>query len=257
MAALTTAIDEFAPDGVLDLSDEPVLGYRERMELAAVALARGFPYLGADFRLDPPIEGPPLPVPTLAVIGTGKRTGKTAISGALARLAAAARSGPGDRRDGPRRAGRAAGRRGGVRGPRSAAGAGPLGRARGVGLPRGRADHRRDHDRRATGGRRPGRGAVRDQRPGGARARRRAGGGHADPGGERFGGPARAVGRRRPRGSGDPCPSSTWLGISGRSGSCCRTWWLLLWLPAHLLGPNIFPRFAPTSAASSMIRGRS
>jgi len=88
MAALTLAIDEFAPEGVLDLSDEPVLGYRERMELAGVTLARGLPYIGADFRLDPPIGGPPFPVPTLAVIGTGKRTGKTAISGALARLAA-------------------------------------------------------------------------------------------------------------------------------------------------------------------------
>ncbi|MGZ5214526.1 MAG: cyclic 2,3-diphosphoglycerate synthetase, partial [Actinomycetota bacterium] len=88
MAALTLTIDEFAPEGVLDLSDEPVLGYRERMELAGVTLARGLPYLGADFRLDPPIDGPPLPVPTLAVIGTGKRTGKTAISGELARLAA-------------------------------------------------------------------------------------------------------------------------------------------------------------------------
>ena len=88
MAALGLAIDEFVPEAVLDLSDEPVLGYRERMELVGVTLARGLPYMGADFRLDPPIDGPPLPVPTLAVIGTGKRTGKTAISGALARLAA-------------------------------------------------------------------------------------------------------------------------------------------------------------------------
>jgi cyclic 2,3-diphosphoglycerate synthetase len=87
-AALTLTIDEFAPEAVLDLSDEPVLGYRDRMELAGVTLARGLPYLGADFRLDPPIVGPPLPAPTVAVIGTGKRTGKTAISGALARLAA-------------------------------------------------------------------------------------------------------------------------------------------------------------------------
>jgi len=90
-AALTAALDELASAGleaVLDLSDEPVLGYRERMELAAVALARGVPYLGADFRLDPPIFGPPLPVPTLAVIGTGKRTGKTAIAGEVARVAA-------------------------------------------------------------------------------------------------------------------------------------------------------------------------
>ena len=49
---------------------------------------RGVPYVGADFRLDPPSQGPPLPVPTLAVIGTGKRTGKTAIGGEVARLAA-------------------------------------------------------------------------------------------------------------------------------------------------------------------------
>ncbi|GBC86224.1 Cyclic 2,3-diphosphoglycerate synthetase [bacterium HR12] len=87
--ALAATIDELAPEGVVDLSDEPVLGYRERMELAAVALARGLPYLGADFRLDPPIAGPPLGAPTVAVIGTGKRTGKTAIAGELARVAAA------------------------------------------------------------------------------------------------------------------------------------------------------------------------
>jgi len=88
MAALRAAIARFEPEGILDLSDEPVLGYRERMELAAVALAAGVPYIGSDFRLDPPIAEPPLGVPTLAVIGTGKRTGKTAISGELARLAA-------------------------------------------------------------------------------------------------------------------------------------------------------------------------
>lgn len=88
-AALALAIEELRPEGVLDLSDEPVLGYRERMELAAVALARGVAYLGPDFRLDPPISGPPLDVPTIAVIGTGKRTGKTAIAGELARVAAA------------------------------------------------------------------------------------------------------------------------------------------------------------------------
>lgn len=93
-SALASAIDDLRPEGVLDLADEPVLGYRERMELAAVALARGVPYLGADFRLDPPIAGPPLSAPTLAVIGTGKRTGKTAIAGEVARVAAAAGFGP-------------------------------------------------------------------------------------------------------------------------------------------------------------------
>jgi cyclic 2,3-diphosphoglycerate synthetase len=87
-SALGEAIDTLRPEGVLDLSDEPVVGYRERMEMAAVALARGVPYLGPDFRIDPPIIGAPLPVPTIAVIGTGKRTGKTAIAGELARVAA-------------------------------------------------------------------------------------------------------------------------------------------------------------------------
>lgn len=94
LQALARAIDELSPEGVLDLSDEPVVGYRERMELAAVTLARGLPYLGPDFRFDPPIEGPPLPVATVAVIGTGKRAGKTAISGEVARVAADLGLGP-------------------------------------------------------------------------------------------------------------------------------------------------------------------
>jgi cyclic 2,3-diphosphoglycerate synthetase len=86
---IASAIDDVEPEVVLDLSDEPVLGYRERMEVAALALARGVPYVGADFRLDPPAETPaPLGTPTLAVFGTGKRTGKTAIAGEVARSAA-------------------------------------------------------------------------------------------------------------------------------------------------------------------------
>lgn len=87
--ALAVAIARHAPEEVLDLSDEPVLGNRERMHLAAVALAAGVAYRGADFLLEPPETGPPLPVPALAVIGTGKRTGKTAIAGEAARVAAA------------------------------------------------------------------------------------------------------------------------------------------------------------------------
>jgi cyclic 2,3-diphosphoglycerate synthetase len=91
MAGLARVLERLAPhdvEGVLDLSDEPVLGYRERMELAAVTLVRGLPYLGGDFRFDPPIEGPPLAAPAIAVIGTGKRTGKTALGGEVARTAA-------------------------------------------------------------------------------------------------------------------------------------------------------------------------
>ncbi|MEX2276121.1 MAG: 2,3-diphosphoglycerate synthetase [Actinomycetota bacterium] len=84
---LRAAILEHRPEGVLDLSDEPVLGYRERMALVAVALVAGVPYLGPDFRLDPPIDPPALGAATIAVIGTGKRTGKTAVAGAVARAA--------------------------------------------------------------------------------------------------------------------------------------------------------------------------
>ena len=88
-AALAEAIDELAPEAVVDLSDEPVLGYRERMEVAAVALSRGVPYVGPDFRFEPPIDQPPLSATTVAVIGTGKRTGKTALAGGAARVASA------------------------------------------------------------------------------------------------------------------------------------------------------------------------
>ncbi len=87
MGALREAIAAAGPDVILDLSDEPVLGYRERMELVAVSLIAGIPYEGPDFRFSPPESGPALRVPTLAVIGTGKRTGKTAIAGEVARVA--------------------------------------------------------------------------------------------------------------------------------------------------------------------------
>ena len=83
------AIERHAPDVVLDLSDEPVLGYRERALIAGVALAAGVRYRTADTALEPPVDEPPLPVPALAVIGTGKRTGKTAIAGEAARVASA------------------------------------------------------------------------------------------------------------------------------------------------------------------------
>jgi cyclic 2,3-diphosphoglycerate synthetase len=70
---------------VLDFSDDPVLDARRRLRLAARTLARGVPYVGADFRFDP-VEFEPLGVPALAVIGSGKRVGKTAVMGHVARL---------------------------------------------------------------------------------------------------------------------------------------------------------------------------
>ena len=202
MVALTSAIDAFAPEGVLDLSDEPVLGYRERMELASVALARGIPYLGADFRLDPPIQGPPMPVPTLAVIGTGKRTGKTAISGALARLAAERGLDPMIVAMG----------RGGPAEPQVAE-AGSVDLARLLALVRSGEHAASDYleDALTTGvttigARRAGGGLagapyatnVREAAELGVRAGRR----DVDPGGERIGDPAGAVGRGGARGAG-------------------------------------------------------
>jgi cyclic 2,3-diphosphoglycerate synthetase len=86
-AGLEEAVVEHAPEVVVDLSDEPVLGPDDRMRLASRALALGLPYVGADFRFDPPAFAS-VDVPTIAVAGTGKRVGKTALTGKLARLAA-------------------------------------------------------------------------------------------------------------------------------------------------------------------------
>lgn len=88
--SIEAAVAEHAPELVLDLSDEPVLGPRERFRTIARALALGVPYEGADFRFDPP-RFEPAPVPSLAVVGTGKRVGKTAVTGHLARVLAAER----------------------------------------------------------------------------------------------------------------------------------------------------------------------
>ena len=81
------AIAEHAPEVVVDLSDEPVLGPVERFALASRVLHAGVPYVGADFHLDVP-ERRPFPRPSIAVVGTGKRMGKTAVTGHLAQLLA-------------------------------------------------------------------------------------------------------------------------------------------------------------------------
>jgi cyclic 2,3-diphosphoglycerate synthetase len=81
------ALAEHEPELVIDLSDEPVLSPRDRLLLASRALARGAAYEGADFRFEPPPLAP-FPLPSLAVIGTGKRVGKTAVTGHVARLLA-------------------------------------------------------------------------------------------------------------------------------------------------------------------------
>ena len=87
MDTVEAAIAAYEPELVLDLSDEPVLGPVERFALASRVLACGVPVEGADFRLQPPAFAP-VDVPSLVVGGTGKRVGKTAITGHVARLLA-------------------------------------------------------------------------------------------------------------------------------------------------------------------------
>ena len=73
--------------GVVDLADEPALDPPARLRLAALALHLGLSYEAPGMRLTPP---PYAPVRfdgrTLAVIGTGKRSGKTAVAGHWAEL---------------------------------------------------------------------------------------------------------------------------------------------------------------------------
>jgi cyclic 2,3-diphosphoglycerate synthase len=85
--SLDEALARFEPEVTIDLSDEPVLGPRERFRLASRILARGIAYEGADFSLRPP-QFEPFAAPSVAVIGTGKRVGKTAVTGYAARLLA-------------------------------------------------------------------------------------------------------------------------------------------------------------------------
>jgi cyclic 2,3-diphosphoglycerate synthetase len=75
---LVGSLAEANADVVLDLSDEPVLGPAARMRLASQALALGMAYVGPDFRFEPP-RFEHIASPSLAVIGTGKRVGKTAV----------------------------------------------------------------------------------------------------------------------------------------------------------------------------------
>jgi len=90
--SLEEAISTFEPDVVYDLSDEPVLDYRRRHQLASIALYRDVAYQGPDFSFSPPPRPRLCRRPSVAVVSTGKRTGKTAVAGFLARgLVAAGR----------------------------------------------------------------------------------------------------------------------------------------------------------------------
>ncbi|QDA31665.1 2,3-diphosphoglycerate synthetase [Thermococcus indicus] len=84
LAALARALRENNVCEVVDLSDEPVLNYEDRFRIASLCMLHGVAYRGADFTFTPrPLKR--TGKPSLAVIGTGKRVGKTAVSGFIAR----------------------------------------------------------------------------------------------------------------------------------------------------------------------------
>ena len=84
------ALGDLAGSGavaVVDLADEPVLDPLARLRLAALALHLGLAYEMPGMRFSPPRYGHvPFEGRTLAVIGTGKRSGKTAVAGHWAGL---------------------------------------------------------------------------------------------------------------------------------------------------------------------------
>jgi cyclic 2,3-diphosphoglycerate synthetase len=74
-------------DAVVDLADEPIVPASAKLRIAALALNLGLAFEAPGARLDPPrYEAVPFSGPKLAVIGTGKRTGKTAVAGHWATL---------------------------------------------------------------------------------------------------------------------------------------------------------------------------
>ncbi len=82
---LLSTLAEVDAEVVVDLSDEPVLSPAKRLLWASRALVLGRRYEGADFCFSPP-PFEPFGLPSIAVIGTGKRVGKTAVTGHVARL---------------------------------------------------------------------------------------------------------------------------------------------------------------------------
>jgi cyclic 2,3-diphosphoglycerate synthetase len=70
---------------VVDLSDEPVVNYVDRFSIASTLMKEGIGYRGSDFLFTPPPSYKILEKPSMMVIGTTKRVGKTAVSGYIAR----------------------------------------------------------------------------------------------------------------------------------------------------------------------------
>lgn len=86
-AATILAIREHPADCVIDLSDEPIAGPAEKIRMASLALAHGLSFEAPGVVMSVPVfRESTFSGPKIAVIGTAKRTGKTAVCGHLASL---------------------------------------------------------------------------------------------------------------------------------------------------------------------------
>ncbi|MWA08228.1 2,3-diphosphoglycerate synthetase [Streptomyces sp. BA2] len=85
-AGLAEALSRTGAGTVFDLSDAPVLSNARRCRMASIALWQRATYRGADFTFTPPPRPPVGGVPSVAVLGMGKRMGKTALTGHAARV---------------------------------------------------------------------------------------------------------------------------------------------------------------------------
>ena len=79
-------IRKYDIDTVMDLSDEPILDYPKRFNIACKVLNEGISYEGPDFKFEPPSQYEVMEKPSITILGTGKRIGKTAVSGFVSRL---------------------------------------------------------------------------------------------------------------------------------------------------------------------------
>ncbi|MDR3222187.1 MAG: 2,3-diphosphoglycerate synthetase [Methanobrevibacter sp.] len=78
-------IRKYDADVVMDLSDEPVLDYTKRFKIASKVLSLSVSYKGPDFNFQPLTQYDLLEKPSIKILGTGKRIGKTAVSAFAAR----------------------------------------------------------------------------------------------------------------------------------------------------------------------------
>ncbi len=86
-AAVLAGIDRFQPDEVLDLADEPVLDARPApASPPPLCSSAACPISAATSAIDPPPRPRLSTHASVAVIGNGKRTGKTAVAAHVAQL---------------------------------------------------------------------------------------------------------------------------------------------------------------------------